>query len=266
MPLQDKSEDEIKSLESQLIAKLQSLHGYSGNITLQRELHWPDDQYWPVRDRLVDRGVLTLQRARGGAVRLVATDSQIDSSPERENTESTERESDLYVPVATVLRGDWAKHFRLKQFLVEITAAQGRRNTGGVWSRPDIVVATMRQFQFLPGKFFDLVSFEIKPRWSIEVTAVYEALAHRRAATQAYVWFHCPNSDQDTRRVDLDRIAEEAERHGVGMYVASDPSDFATWEPRVDAERIEPDPSYLDELVTSQFTNVAKDELRMWMR
>lgn len=270
MSLQGKSEEEIRGLQDQLISKLRELNGYSGNISLQRTLGWDDELYWPVRDRLVDLGTLRRQRARGGAVALVqmqplgqATHVVATSPPE---AQAAQRERELYEPVATVLRGDWARDNRFRQQLVEVTAAQGRRNTGGTWTRPDMVVAAIRLFQFLPGKFFDLITFEIKPSWSIDVTAVYEALAHRRAATQAYVWFHCPADQLDMQKENIDRIADEAERHGVGLIVAAAPNDYATWDQRVDAARIEPDPEYLNEFIALQFSDGAKNELSAWVR
>jgi len=143
---------------------------------------------------------------------------------------------------------------------------QGRRNTGGTWTRPDIVVAAFRLFQFLPGKFFDLISFEVKPSWSIDVTAVYEALAHRRAATQAFVWLHCPADQAEDQQEALNRIEDECERHGVGMIVAADPNDYSTWDTRVDAIRTEPDPEYLNDFIAQQFSDGAKEELAAWVR
>src|ERR1035441_4896420 len=80
----------------------------------------------------------------------------------------------------------------IRSLVVEVTARQGRRETGGTWTRPDIVAAALRVFPHVPGKFFDLITFEVKPFDGIDVTAVFEALSHRRAATQAYVWLHVP--------------------------------------------------------------------------
>ena len=59
------------------------------------------------------------------------------------------------------------------------------------------------------------------------MTGVFEALSHRRTATQAYVWLHVPTrveSDDDIVAV-LSRINDEARRHGVGLIVGSDPAD-----------------------------------------
>jgi hypothetical protein len=273
MSLQGRTDEEIQTLEAQLLERLRSLGSDAGNTTLRRALDWSDEIYWPVRDRLVDRGILERRRARGGAIRIVtpkesmpAPESSTPPGIDAGSPSPSEQESDLYGPVAAVLRGDWARDYRFEQSLVEITAAQGRRRTGGTWTRPDVVVAALRLFQFLPGKYFDLVSFEVKPRWAIDVTAVYEALAHRRAATQAYVWFHCPADELDRNRTLLERIAEEAERHGVGMFVATDPAKYETWDIRVEAQRVEPDPVDLNDFLKLQLSEGAKDVLSAWVR
>jgi len=50
-----------------------------GNVTLQRELGWSEDSYWPIRDRLVDAGLLELGRGRGGSVSLVIQAAPLQS-------------------------------------------------------------------------------------------------------------------------------------------------------------------------------------------
>lgn len=278
MSLQGKSDEAIRALQDALLSKLKDLGGNAGNTRLIRELCWPEDDYWIIRDRMVDLGLLRKYRAYGGAVALVdktsAADDEQDNlampdssitgadSPKQEETKSAER--DLYEPIATVLRGAWAKHNRFRHHLVEITAFQGRRNTGGTWTRPDIAVAALRVFPFLPGKYFDLITFEVKPSWALSVTGVYEALAHRRAGTQAYLWLHCPDSASNIEVLSL--IQEEAERHGIGLIVASEPSNYDTWQQKCDPERVEPDPDMLNEFITLQMSEGAKDELAAWVR
>lgn len=95
---------------------------------------------------------------------------------------------------------------------------------------------------------------------------MYEALAHRRASTQAYVWFHCPADSLARQAENLDRISEEAERHGVGLIVAGNPAEYSTWDIRIEAARIEPDPQYLNEFIALQFSDGAREELAAWVR
>lgn len=275
MTLQGKTDEEIRAMQDTLVAKVQELGGKAGNTRLIRDLGWPEDEYWPIRDRVVDLGSLRRYRARGGAVALVEQPQDepqhTQDAQQAETIQSGEAvqpaqpaERDLYEPVATVLRGPWARDSRFRHQVVEITASQGRRNTGGTWTRPDVVVAALRVFPFLPGKYFDLITFEIKPKWALNVTGVYEALAHRRAGTQSYLWLHCPQPDQEGEV--LAKIVEEAERHGIGVIVATDPSDYDTWDQKCDPTRVEPDPELLNEFVALQISDGAKDELAAWVR
>lgn len=273
MSLQGKSDDEIRVMQDALVNKVRDLGGRAGNTKLLRELGWPEDDYWPIRDKVVDLGLLRRYRAGGGAVAIVpATDAE-EPAPAPDQLQQLRpevakalqpSEKDLYEPMAEVLRGPWARDSRFRHQIVEVTASQGRRDTGGTWTRPDVVVAALRVFSFLPGKYFDLITFEIKPSWALNVTGVYEALAHRRAATQAYLWMHCPNPDEMGEL--LNRIVEEAERHGIGVIVASDPSNYETWDQRCDPIRVEPDPELLNEFIALQVSDGAKEELAAWVR
>lgn len=204
MPDGTTSDSSIVDFENQLLAKVREKGGHAGNVFLQRQLGWDDDRYWPIRDRLVDLGKLELGRGKGGSVSLVA---QPEPSERTETFAIPEpvsfnvSESDLYEPVAKVLRGEWSRDKRFRNSVVEVTARQGRRDTGGTWTRPDLVVAALRVFAHVPGRFFDLITFELKPLDGIDVTGVFEALSHRRAATQAYLWLHVPVGSQNNKDV-----------------------------------------------------------------
>jgi hypothetical protein len=261
---------DVASREASLLLKLSEKGGHAGNVTLLRDLGWDAETYWSVRDRLVDSGKLELGRGKGGSVSLVVPAGTSPApSPGFANSEAQyPSESDLYTPVAQVLRSEWAKDMRFRSHHVEVTARQGRRDTGGTWTRPDIVVSALRVFPHVPGKYFDLITFELKSFEGVDVTAVFEALAHRRAATQAYVWFHVPaglEAKEDTRAL-LERINEEARRHGVGLIVGADPADYSTWDVQLRAVRIEPDPEFLNEFIAQQLPTLARDELAQWFR
>ena len=269
MSLEGKSADEIRTLEQTLIDRLTEHDGYSGNISLRRELGWADDIYWSIRNRLVDQGRLYTKRARGGAIGLVEIEqiaAENLAQQEPNAPPAPQNEAELYPPVREVLNNDWSKDQRFRHHLVEVVAAQGRRNTGGTWTRPDIVVAAVRIFPFLPNKFFDVITFEIKPASNINLTAVYEALAHRRAATQSYVWFHCTDVQQAAEEDNLKRIAEECDRHGIGLIVASDPANYETWDTRVDAERVIAEPARLNDFIALQISEGGKDQISAWVR
>jgi hypothetical protein len=263
---------DIAEREAQLIEKIRLKGGHAGNVTLQRELGWNDDQYWPIRDRLVDSGKLELGRGKGGSVSLVAPTEVpgIATSPTTSptTTDLNIAEGDLYQPIAKVLRNEWARDMRFRSHVVEVTARQGRRETGGTWTRPDIVVAALRVFPHVPGKFFDLITFEVKPLDGIDVTAVFEALSHRRAATQAYVWLHVPAGAESKDEVGfiLPRINEEARRHGIGLIVGSEPAEYSSWDVQLRAARFEPDPEFQNEFIAQQLSSLSRDELAQWFR
>jgi hypothetical protein len=264
---------DISEKRRQLIEKIAEKGGHAGNVTLRSELGWDEEIYWAVRDSLVDSGVLELGKGKGGSVSLVSQAAP-SNAPEEISAASSPGaaarvpESDLYEPVAEVLRNQWARDLRFQSHVVEVTAKQGRRETGGKWTRPDIVAAALRVFPHVPGKYFDVITFEVKPLEGIDVTAVFEALSHRRAATQAYVWLHVPKGAESNKQLValLDRIEEEASRHGVGMIVGASPSDYSSWDLRLKASRFEPDPESENEFIAQQLSGMAQDELNRWFR
>ncbi|MEW6530381.1 MAG: hypothetical protein AB1473_06065 [Thermodesulfobacteriota bacterium] len=263
--------EDIGNWETELLEKVREKGGHVGNITLQRELDWRDDRYWPIRDRLVDSGQLELGKGKGGSVSLVAQPGEVTTGavvPGDTAVQTAIGEAELYEPVATVLRNEWARDMRFQNHIVEVTARQGRRDTGGTWTRPDIVVAALRVFPHVPGRFFDLITFELKALDGIDVTAVYEALSHRRAATQAYVWLHVPAAAAAIHDVVsvVDRVNEEAKRYGVGLIVGNDAADYSSWDVQLRAARYEPDPEFLNEFIAQQLTSLARDELAKWFR
>lgn len=169
-------------------------------------------------------------------------------------------ESRLYEPLARVLKEKWVPDKRFDSPAIEITARQGARETGGKWSRPDITLVSSTTYPYVPGKQFDVVTFEVKPSNAIDVTAVYEALAHRRAANRAYVILHVP-SINDTVKSLIDDVCDEAKRHGIGVIVVGKPDDYGTWEEPVEALRNEPDPAKLNDFLSKQVSQEFKEHI-----
>ena len=249
-----------------------------GNTTLIRQLGWPEDEYWEVRNRLVDRGVLQLGVGRGGSVqRRVNVEAASTGSEEVPNVrtpsdvpealeETRVPEADLYVPIAKTLEDKWVKDKRVESAIVHITAQQGGRYTGGRWTRPDVTVATLSTYPYVPGRHFDVITFEVKPSDALDVTAVYEALAHSRSGTRAYLLVHVPDALQVQLEPTLVELASEAKRHGIGLIVVGDPADYGTWEERVDAERFEPDPRRMNDFLAQQLRQDQLERIVRWFR
>jgi hypothetical protein len=96
----------------------------------------------------------------------------------------------------------------------------------------------------------------------LDVTAVFEAASHASRATRSYALLQI-SSDKTYEAEAIDRCAREAARLRVGLIVFSSASDFATWETKVEAPRLETAPEALNEFV-GYLSDRAKERLAMW--
>jgi hypothetical protein len=232
-----------------------------GNLALRVKLRWrrQSQRYFTARDNLVDAGLLLRGRGRGGSVRLAVPESLDDGGgPTLAILPLPGLESALYEPMRDVIRGEWASERGIRPLAAEITAFQGRKG-GGLWSRPDIVSIEIRNFPYVPGRFLEVVTFEIKVTKALDVRAVYEALAHRRAATHSYVLAHVPDSETDRWAETINAVAQAARQHGIGVIIAGDPSDFQSWDEVVEAQRVEPDPERLNAFIKLQLSEESRN-------
>jgi hypothetical protein len=135
-----------------------------------------------------------------------------------------------------------------------------------VWSRPDLVSVEVRTFAYVPGKYLEIATFEVKAANAINVQAVYEALAHRRSATHSYVLLHVPTGQADQLEDATNDVAEAARAHGIGVITVGDPEDYDTWEDREEARRVEPDPERLNTFVATQLSDTTRDLISRRLR
>ena len=230
MALEGQTQEQIEKLEADLLSHVPPVEPI-GNVTLLGRLvpqGWTEELYWEIRNRLIGRGILAKGKGKGGSVRRVpvavpaiAAVGQgvgpiVTPLPDQVFIAN---ERDLYQPMVEVIKSRWAQDYRLDSIVAEITAAQGSKQTRGKWTRPDITVASFKTFPYVPGRHFDLITFEIKPTATIDVTVIYEALGHRRAATKAYALLHIPEAERGALEPVLEEISLEAKRFGVGLVV-----------------------------------------------
>jgi hypothetical protein len=278
MSLDGMSLADIAAHEQDLL-KLVRPGGKPGNVSLVRELGWPEPVYWSIRNRLIDRGLLERGRGRGGSVRLVVDPASAAAGPveppladgtvqplAQRGVVSRVSETDLYAPIAEVLKNQWALDNRYDESLVEVTALQGRRDTGGRWSRPDITMASMTVYAYVPGRHFDITTFEIKPPDGIDISVVYEALSHLRSATRAYAILSIPEGQEQDYDDAVAQICTEAKRHGIGVIITADPANYDTWEERVEAVRRDPDPERLNDFLAKQVSGIFRETIVKWFR
>lgn len=221
---------------SVFLQALSSSGGRATNGQLRAQLGWPEGKYWRVHQALFDDGLVEKGRGRGGTVLLVAAEAEgtssealsavsVDRASTVEPIVATDQptfgsELDLYEPVHVQLQRHWTLRRQLDECHCEITALQGRRETGGSWSRPDLCVIGSRKFERFPDRVFELHTFEVKAAHDVTIKGVLEALAHRESATRSYVLYHTADKDFSSYP-ESSRIEELASRHGVGVLAAN---------------------------------------------
>jgi hypothetical protein len=256
--------------EEQLLERVPEDGSLIGNSTLMAALRWSSERYWRVRNAMLDKGVLEKGRGRGGSVRRVIEqevepeDEEILAPSERLPDGGPVREAALYEPLRRVLETDWVRDQGLSQFVIEITAHQGRRATGGRWSRPDLTVASCRRFDHLPDRIFDIWTFEVKPRARWDLMAVHEAAAHGRFAMRVFAMLQVSDPMTPDEEQLLAACVREAQRLHVGVVTFVDPAVYETWEFVVNAERRSPDPEDAEEFISQQLSIETQDTIRRW--
>ena len=103
-----------------------------------------------------------------------------------------------------------------------------------------------------------VVTFEVKAAHAINVQGVYEALAHRRAATRSYVLLHVPEEQASNLEQVVSDVTNVARSHGIGVVTAADPGDYQTWVERAEPDRVEPDPERLDTFIAVQLSDTTR--------
>ena len=256
---------ELSAAEQKMLAAIPS-EGV-GNKTLRTNLKMKTDMYWEVRNSLVSKGVIQTGRGKGGSVKLVKEECAKGQGAVKGVARKTKSEElKLYKPIAKVLMEQWAKEQGYDDYAVEVTGNQGSKRTGGRWSRPDIVVVGCKTYRFLPGRFIEVITFEVKTEINLDISAVYEAIAHRRAATKSVLIISSSNNvDQETQD-EIQIVQEEAEKNGIGFIVIENPSDFDTWDLRNEGEYCEPSPAKLNEFITIQTSADLQKKLLFWLK
>jgi hypothetical protein len=231
-----------------------------GNTYLSKQLGWTPDVYLKIPNELVAEGKLSLGRGRGGSVRLsepsgLPTTDIVDEEVHRH------RERSLYPTFRESLR-IWADAQGWSAYIIEQTSDQGRRRTGGRYTRPDFVVIGVKKYRYTPGVVRDIETFELKPIGAA-IESVFEAAAHSRLATKSYLALQV--GENEPTEDELSRIEAECQRFRIGLITFEDPKDYASWRYPVDPIRTEPDPELVEQFVRNQLSAKNQDQIGMWM-
>ncbi len=214
------------------------------------------DDYWIVRNSLIESGIIEKGRGKGGSV-FLATEELTQPLIKKEKKRTSEES--LYQPFIKTLEDSWIKDNDIKNFIIEKTANQGRKKTGGKWTRPDVSLVAIKTFAFIPGKIIDVVTFEIKPMDDYGIASVFETASHSVFSHKSYLAIHQPEGRTDSD--DFNRIVKHCSTFGVGLIIFEDPSDWGTYETIVDPTRRDPDPSEVNSFIKRQFNSKNQNEL-----
>lgn len=261
------TDEELRVYADTLIALLKESGGTVGNSRLIEKLKWGEDLFLKVSSHVCqDLKLAKPWRGPGGSLKLLnwppaEVTEGITTEIGETSTTVGRREVDYYPRVVQALEG----FLRLKlyrQAVIDITAHQGARPTGK-WTRPDITIGVEKAFEYVPAKKdYEVITLEVKLAEKLDVTAVYEALAHRRASMRSYVVILIDGDSTPFEEVITD-VCDEAERHGIGVIVTSDPGNWQGWIERVEAIRHEPDPQKLNDFIAEQPSDRFRRE---WLR
>ena len=183
-------------------------------------------------------------------------------------------ELQYYKPIMRELKLYWTeqpgREYHLRQrFLRVLDTSQGGRRQDGQWARPDLTLIGGKVLPYLPGKFLDVITFEVKPGMPLD--GLYEALAHRRRANFAYVVCVCPTLWPEWKYAtppseeNQAALIAEATRQGVGVILVRQEDDFGLWSELVKPVRHEPDPQHLHDFLETQCDSDSLNKLREWL-
>lgn len=154
--------------------------------------------------------------------------------------------------------------FSESQFELENTSKADSK-ISGPWTRPDITLISSKRFAWTIGQEFDVVTFEVKRPDSCNVLAVFEALAHTRVATKAYIVF--PLSEDDwvaSDQAQSSRVRDECVRHGIGLIFVPEVASGSSAIHAIRAVRKEIDHERCSRFLDAVLTSSAKVRIAEW--
>jgi hypothetical protein len=218
-----------------------------------------EDEYWAVRDTLLEDGLVEIGRGKGGSVHRAIVAPPIE--PEPEINPVYPAEAALYPSFFHTINESYVKFYRIKYFVSQVTASQGSRNTGGKWTRPDITLIAIRMYPYIPGKSLEVITFEVKPANAYGIEGLFEASAHSVFAHRSYLAVHLPDG-----AALPDRLETECERVGVGLVTFENPANWDSFDIRQKAPLRTPDPYEVNTFINSQVSKENQERLQELIR
>ena len=228
-------------------------------------------QYWAAyheaEQALVDDCAVERRRGRAGGIYRLDDQKSKGRTPTQQLVEDAKFENAAYKPALDMLLNRWKEEAGYKSVFGAITAGQGRRKTGGRWTRPDIVICTVSEWIFSSRPEGEIRTIEVKRFESLDVLAVYEALSHKNQAHYAYLLVvGFPKQLDDDQQGIFDRVYALANQHGIGIITAIDVRDWETWVFELDAMRSNADHAAIHRFVEDQVPKGVRDGFQAAIR
>ncbi|MCY4332865.1 MAG: hypothetical protein OXC96_10310 [Cyanobacteria bacterium MAG CAR1_bin_15] len=275
-------EQELNVLKDRILEALRSApEGRLTKADLRREFQSAllNDLYQEAEQALVDDKVIERCRGRSGGVCLLpeansqsqgpessASAAEESSQPERQG----KQERDYYVPVLQQIEMYWTRtQLGCKAVFGAVTAHQGRRSTGGRWTRPDITFCTVSEWIFSSRPEGEVRTIEVKRFEDLNVLGVHEALSHKSSSHYAYlIIVNFPEKLPSDKEQDFDRTMAAAAKYGIGLIkVPSDKCDDSyAWDFLLEPTRSDADHQEIHNFLLNQFPKDKRDQFEKAVR
>jgi hypothetical protein len=128
---------------------------------------------------------------------------------------------------------------------------RARARAGGKWSRPDITLVQVNNYDYLAQPILEVTTFEVKKHSDAEdISCVYETAAHSRWAHFSYLVLEVPDEDYELP----ERFESELERFDLGLIFMWKQKGIWQFDQREwETDRLNPDPRELNALLKTFF-------------
>jgi hypothetical protein len=230
---------------------------FVGNVFLRSSLGFSSNRYWEIREELLKANLIQTGKGRGGSVARTAKGTTLKAIAPKG---LAKEEKHLYNPLKRWLESAWARAIKESgdSYWVKVTATpSGYKRRSGKYSRPDLTFVQVSSFDYLPGRFLEVTTFEVKQfKDAQDIKNVFEAAAHLRWANNSYLVVEVP----DPEFLLSERVTSELTRFDVGLLVIYRKKD-GTYEcdERLPPIPQIPDPKEQDILLKTFFENDKKE-------
>ena len=270
-------EQEINALKNRILEALRSAPKKKltrAKLCNQLDPGLRNDLYREAEQALFDEELIDRRRGPGGGISLLSETQEADSKSQdsSESTvpvaeESSTKEQNYYEPVRQQIERYWTTQPGCKDVFVTGTALQGRRQTGGYWTRPDITLCTVSEWLFSSCPEGEVRTIEIKRFEALDVRGVYEALSHKSRSHYSYLMIvDFPKELSSKEKDNFNRIMTTADNHGIGVIKVTNYNDFDTWDFLLEPRRSNADPQAINDFLLEQFDPDQREEFASKIR